>query len=79
MTRYIRCFDKYSDSYIEEYKLPINLNLNDLINHLGSRVSNDPMLYYCYKIYENEKDFYEKNFHIILNFENYDYFLECDA
>ena len=79
MTRYIRCFDKYSDSYIEEYKLPINLNLNDLINHLGGRASNDPMLYYCYKIYENEKDFYEKNFHIILNFENYDYFLECDA
>lgn len=67
MTRYIRCFDKYSDRYIEEYKLPMNLNLNDLIDHLGSRASNDPMLYYCYKIYENEKDFYEKK--ISYNFE----------
>ena len=63
MTRYIRYFDKYSEKYIGKYKFPINLYLNDLIDHLGNRVSNDPMLYItAMRFTKRKRTFMKKNF-----------------
>ncbi|QSI04802.1 DUF7683 domain-containing protein [Treponema pedis] len=80
MTRCIKYFDKISEEYVGMHELPTTISLNDLTEFLGARVPEyDPMLYYCYEIYITDRPFYEKILNINLDFDKYDYFLECDA
>jgi len=76
IVRFIRFFDRESGKLAGEITLP-PLSLTPL-QALFEQASDNPM-YDCFEIKETHRAYFEVLADRKLDFETYDYFLECDA
>jgi len=76
IVRYIRFFDRKNGKLVGEITLPA-LPLTPLQVLFGQ--SSDNPMYECFEITEAHRSYFEVLADRKLDFESYDYFLECDA
>lgn len=74
--RYIEIFLKNTDEYVD--KIPLSIDLEILQNQYKAELKNDPMLYYCYHIKPDEKEFFSRVTEYEFNFDRFDYYLDCN-
>lgn len=74
--RSIAYYKKDGDEFVGEYEINIDL---DIIRSMWSAYEDDPLYYMIYPVQEAQKATVEKLLGKDLEFEKYDYFLECHS
>lgn len=74
--RTITYYEKQSDKFIDEYVIEIDLNM---LHDIWLAYEDDPLYYKIYPVGEAQRKEVEKILGKKLEFEKYDYFLECHS
>lgn len=74
--RTIAYYEKKGEKFINEYVIDIDL---DTLRELWETYTDDPMYYMIYPVSEAQKERIERILGQQLDFENYDYYLECHS
>lgn len=74
--RSISYYERFGEKFIGEYVLDIDLKT---IQSLWSPHENDPLYYMIYSVTMKQKKKIEELIGQQLDFENYEYFLECHS
>lgn len=74
--RVIAYYEKQSDKFVDEYVIEIDL---DILSNIWIAYEGDPLYYKIYPVGEGQRVEVEKILCKKLEFEKYDYFLECHS
>lgn len=74
--RSIAYYEKQGEKFIDEYVIDIDL---DTLRELWEAYADDPMYYMIYPVSEIQKERIEELLGEKLDFERYEYYLECHS